>query len=313
MLKLAKRPVTIAGSEETVMKPMLVWEIGGDVGIPLARVLLLERRRNDRLTDDPTFILRYRSQSRTGRAPSLAHELHIKVLKPPEVEQLREPLCPDPDVRRNLPPVPFRSSSLTRKTLSCSQIHILLPPLSLLKTITAHLQSLSSHLQVSASAEGVFRIVAGRGESRGVEVATEWKGLKVPKGSSYFSLSFSSLHLITDLGFAGSCSDGPTDLVGGRSPVSEEPSLPDQHLAQVAIALPDGPYDPRVHHRLCVPSLLALGARVWDVDGVYMRVLSGSGICEHHSLILYLYIGDVEHAGGVLTFFIPAVVVDDDD
>lgn len=104
MLKLAKRPVTIAGSEETVMKPMLVWEIGGDVG---SFGSSSAARRNYRLTDDPTFFVRYRLQSRTGRAPSLAHELHIKVLKPPEVEQLREPLCPDPDVRLTPPSCPL--------------------------------------------------------------------------------------------------------------------------------------------------------------------------------------------------------------
>lgn len=83
---------------------MLVWEIGGDVGFFGSSSAA---RRNDRLTDDPTFFVRYRLQSRTGRAPSLAHELHIKVLKPPEVEQLREPLCPDPDVRRTPPSCPL--------------------------------------------------------------------------------------------------------------------------------------------------------------------------------------------------------------
>ncbi len=30
------------------------------------------------------------------------------------------------------------------------------------------------------------------------------------------------------------------------------------------------------------------------------------GVCEHHCMILYVYIGDAEEAGGVLTFYIPA-------
>jgi HUS1 checkpoint protein len=34
------------------------------------------------------------------------------------------------------------------------------------------------------------------------------------------------------------------------------------------------------------------------------------GICEHHCVILYVYIGDMGDAGGVLTFYIPAVVDD---
>jgi HUS1 checkpoint protein len=38
---------------------------------------------------------------------------------------------------------------------------------------------------------------------------------------------------------------------------------------------------------------------------------SFSGICQHHCVILYVYIGDVADAGGVLTFYIPAIVDDE--
>ncbi|TEB31539.1 cell cycle checkpoint [Coprinellus micaceus] len=31
-------------------------------------------------------------------------------------------------------------------------------------------------------------------------------------------------------------------------------------------------------------------------------------VCQHHCLILYVYIGDVADAGGVLTFYVPAVI-----
>ncbi|KAF8193332.1 checkpoint protein Hus1/Mec3 [Pholiota molesta] len=34
-------------------------------------------------------------------------------------------------------------------------------------------------------------------------------------------------------------------------------------------------------------------------------------LCQHHCLILYVYIGDVADAGGVLTFYIPAIIDDD--
>ncbi|TFK19121.1 cell cycle checkpoint [Coprinopsis marcescibilis] len=34
-------------------------------------------------------------------------------------------------------------------------------------------------------------------------------------------------------------------------------------------------------------------------------------ICHHHCLILYVYIGEVADAGGVLTFYIPAIIDDD--
>lgn len=35
------------------------------------------------------------------------------------------------------------------------------------------------------------------------------------------------------------------------------------------------------------------------------------GICQNHCLILYVYIGDVADAGGVLTFYIPAIIDDE--
>jgi len=35
-------------------------------------------------------------------------------------------------------------------------------------------------------------------------------------------------------------------------------------------------------------------------------------ICQHHCVILYVYIGDVADAGGVLTFYIPAIIDDED-
>ncbi|KAL0571124.1 Checkpoint protein hus1 [Marasmius crinis-equi] len=35
-------------------------------------------------------------------------------------------------------------------------------------------------------------------------------------------------------------------------------------------------------------------------------------VCNKHCLILYVYIGDVAEAGGVLTFYLPAVIDDDD-
>ena len=39
--------------------------------------------------------------------------------------------------------------------------------------------------------------------------------------------------------------------------------------------------------------------------------LCPTGLCQHHCLILYVYIGDVADAGGVLTFYIPAIIDDE--
>ena len=45
---------------------------------------------------------------------------------------------------------------------------------------------------------------------------------------------------------------------------------------------------------------------------VYSTYLNYSlGLCQHHCLILYVYIGDVADAGGVLTFYIPAIIDDE--
>ena len=35
------------------------------------------------------------------------------------------------------------------------------------------------------------------------------------------------------------------------------------------------------------------------------------GLCQSHCIIMYVYIGEVADAGGVLTFYLPAVVEDD--
>lgn len=34
------------------------------------------------------------------------------------------------------------------------------------------------------------------------------------------------------------------------------------------------------------------------------------GICQNHCMILYVYVGEVADAGGVLTFYIPMIVDD---
>lgn len=39
-------------------------------------------------------------------------------------------------------------------------------------------------------------------------------------------------------------------------------------------------------------------------------ILIATGICQRHCMILYVYIGDVADAGGVLTFYIPAILDD---
>lgn len=61
------------------------------------------------------------------------------------------------------------------------QIHILLPTLVTLRTVTEHLSKLSSQVLISANHNGDLRFEAGRGASQSIEVRTEWKALDVPR------------------------------------------------------------------------------------------------------------------------------------
>lgn len=44
---------------------------------------------------------------------------------------------------------------------------------------------------------------------------------------------------------------------------------------------------------------------------LHMNMRIATGICQNHCMILYVYIGDVADAGGVLTFYIPAIIDDE--
>lgn len=41
-----------------------------------------------------------------------------------------------------------------------------------------------------------------------------------------------------------------------------------------------------------------------------LPTVANPAICQNHCAILYVYIGDVADAGGVLTFYIPTVIDD---
>lgn len=43
-----------------------------------------------------------------------------------------------------------------------------------------------------------------------------------------------------------------------------------------------------------------------------VKLTLSTGICQDHCMILYVYIGDAAEAGGVLTFYIPAMIDGED-
>ncbi|KAL8276507.1 hypothetical protein RQP46_011108 [Phenoliferia psychrophenolica] len=101
----------------------------------------------------PVLSLGITSASKQGRSVTITHDVGVKVKKQSEVDALKEPLCPAPDV------------------------NILLPPLGLLRTVSERLKTISPVITISANWRGEFRL---RAESDEANVETEWRGLKHP-------------------------------------------------------------------------------------------------------------------------------------
>jgi len=40
----------------------------------------------------------------------------------------------------------------------------------------------------------------------------------------------------------------------------------------------------------------------------YFNLLAYTGLCHNHAMILYVYIGEIPDAGGVLTFYLPSTI-----
>ncbi|ORY63660.1 checkpoint protein Hus1/Mec3 [Leucosporidium creatinivorum] len=102
----------------------------------------------------PVLTLAITSASRAGRSLEITQDVGVKVKKQAEVDAMKEPLCPTPDV------------------------NILLPPLSTLRTVCDRLKTISSTITISANRRGEFRL---RAESDEANVETEWRGLKHPE------------------------------------------------------------------------------------------------------------------------------------
>lgn len=101
----------------------------------------------------PVLSLIITSASRQGRPVTITQDVAVNVKKQSEVEALKEPLCPAPDV------------------------NILLPPLQSLLKVAERLKTVSPIITVSANWRGEFRLKA---ESDNANVETEWRGLKHP-------------------------------------------------------------------------------------------------------------------------------------
>ncbi|SNX87627.1 related to protein hus1, required for S-M and DNA damage checkpoints [Melanopsichium pennsylvanicum] len=112
-------------------------------------VILRLAKRNK----DPLLSFSISSQSRTGAKLEVVQDVLIKVLKPAEMSRIVEPLCPEPDV------------------------HIILPKLLDLRTVTEHMRSLSDVVTLSANKQGQLRLSVMEHQ---VSLDTTWSNLAHP-------------------------------------------------------------------------------------------------------------------------------------
>ncbi|KAM5532804.1 hypothetical protein V8D89_013523 [Ganoderma adspersum] len=167
-----------------------------------------------------------------GSNAQINKQLLIDVMRHADVDRLKEPLCPEPDV------------------------HILLPPLSKLRTVVERLRPLAEEgIHFRANYSGELQLSTSTENAR-MEIG--WSGLTNPPMSRN--------------------ADGTQNTND-----SQDKDLTEMHGILVS-------------HK-CLTKFLNCHA---------ISSTTIACICANHCMILYVYIGDVSDAGGVLTFYIPA-------
>ena len=90
------------------------------------------------------------------------------------MDQYKEPLIPNPEVC-----LPHLDEVLSSSVLIVdTQVHIVLPALSTLMTVSARLAKISTTLHASSNHQGEFRLSVTSDQAN---VQTEWRGLSHPK------------------------------------------------------------------------------------------------------------------------------------
>ncbi|PPQ83987.1 hypothetical protein CVT25_000533 [Psilocybe cyanescens] len=182
--------------------------------------------------DQALLSFELKGHSRTGQQIRVAHDVKIEVMKPADVDKMKEPLCPKADLL------------------------ILLPPLQKLRTIVERFRQISDVMGFQANNNKCL-LLSIRTES--VHIETEWKDCQNPAVEKEDS--------------------------------DDEGDLPD----------PDALFTVLISTR---SFLKFLNSHVVSTTTI-------ASVCQHHCVILYVYIGDVADAGGVLTFYIPAIIDDE--
>ncbi|KAL5525912.1 hypothetical protein ACEPAG_7250 [Sanghuangporus baumii] len=162
-------------------------------------------------------------------------------------------------------------------------IHILLPPLQKLRTIVERMRSMADVLRVQANHRGGLRLSV---ESDQVRVQTQWSKCIIPNLAS--------------------------DPTGSQQQQQQQPS---QTQSQTINAQdsdrshtddPDSDLEPEKDADRWFSVHLSIRAFLKFLSSHVVSTTTIACICEDHCMILYVYIGEVHDAGGVLTFWIPA-------
>ncbi|KDQ58941.1 hypothetical protein JAAARDRAFT_56944 [Jaapia argillacea MUCL 33604] len=221
--------------------------------------------------------------TRQGRRKSLNYDVNIEVLKPADVKRLTEPLCPEPDV------------------------HILLPPLPNLRPPTDHLKQLSQTLVISASNSGIFEMGV---KTVGVGVQVRWENCVVPKmardedGDESANISKAAEVDPPSGSETEPESDAEPGAARGKARSKgkgKEKALVDEETVQQE---KDKDRNRIYSVTVSIKSFLKF------LNSHVVSNATIACICHNHCLILYVYIGDVADAGGVLTFYVPALLDD---
>ncbi|KAL5503999.1 HUS1 [Sanghuangporus vaninii] len=164
-------------------------------------------------------------------------------------------------------------------------IHFLLPPLQKLRTIVERMRSMADVLCVQANHRGGLRLSV---ESDQVRVQTQWSKCIIPNLAS--------------------------DPTGSQQQQQRSQSLTqsqtinaqDSDLSRTDDPDPDTDPEPEKDANQWYSVHLSIRAFLKFLSSHVVSTTTIACICEDHCMILYVYIGEVQDAGGVLTFWIPA-------
>lgn len=114
-------------------------------------------------------------QSRSGKPVRITHDIRIEIFRTDVSERFAEPLCPEPEVT-NIPLSTLPHLGLT-EWQSFSQVQVLLPPISKMRTVVDRLQVHSDLMLFQADTSGTLQLSATNDD---VSVLVEWHKLQNP-------------------------------------------------------------------------------------------------------------------------------------